>query len=73
MTIQNSRGLPAQEAALYLGCSRSKFEDMVRDGSMPKPRMIGTKRVWDRFELDEAFDALPRQEDRNEWDEDEAA
>jgi len=71
--IQTSRGLPAQEAAEYLGCSRSKFEELVRDGTMPRPRLIGVKRVWDRLELDEAFEALPRQEERNLWDEDEAA
>jgi len=40
---------------------------------MPRPRLIGVKRVWDRLELDEAFEALPRQEERNLWDEDEAA
>ena len=28
---------------------------------MPAPRLIGTKKIWDRVELDEAFEELPRQ------------
>ena len=38
---------------------------------MPQPRLIGTKKVWDRLELDEFFEALPQagEEEINEWDE----
>jgi hypothetical protein len=32
---------------------------MVEDRRMPKPRVINRRRVWDRRELDEAFDDLP--------------
>ena len=28
---------------------------------MPAPRLIGTKKIWDRVELDEALEELPRQ------------
>lgn len=62
------RGLPRIAAAEYIGCGPSKFIQMVDDGEMPKPRFIGKKPVWDRTELDEAFEALPR-DNRNEWDE----
>lgn len=41
---------------------------MVREGEMPTPRLIGSKKVWDAQELDEAFDALPRYGEANEWD-----
>ena len=34
---------------------------MILDGLMPAPRLIGTKKIWDRVELDEAFEELPRQ------------
>ena len=34
---------------------------MILDGLMPAPRLIGTKKFWDRVELDEAFEELPRQ------------
>ena len=61
------RGLPRCAAAEYIGCGPSKFEEMVTTGQMPKPRRIGKKRVWDRLELDEAFDALP-QDGVNDWD-----
>ena len=62
------RGLPRSNAAEYVGCSPSKFDQMVEGGDMPKPRLIGTKRVWDRIELDEAFDALPRKGEEEDWD-----
>ncbi len=42
---------------------------MVSDGRMPAPRLIDSKKVWDRVELDECFDALPRVKTDNEWDE----
>ena len=64
-----NRGLPRTKAAEYIGCSPRKFSDMVRDGAMPAPRKIGDKKVWDRLELDDAFEALPRHgEGFNEWD-----
>jgi len=34
---------------------------MILEGVMPAPRMIGTKKIWDRVELDEAFEELPRE------------
>ena len=66
------RGLPRVAAAEYVGCSSRKFDTMVTDGEMPQPRMIGAKKVWDRLELDEFFEALPRAGEVaiNDWDED---
>lgn len=64
------RGLPRTFAAEYVGCSPSKFDDLVRRGEIPQPRLIGNKPVWDRIELDDAFESLPRKGDtENEWDE----
>ena len=63
-----ARGLPKVDAANYVGCGKRKFDDMVSSGSMPEPRMIGAKKVWDRVELDECFEALPRPDQENEWD-----
>jgi predicted DNA-binding transcriptional regulator AlpA len=56
------RGLSRTEAALYLGISPSKFDELVWDGRMPRPRMIDFRKVWDVYELDMAFDELPRQD-----------
>ncbi len=64
------RGLPRMLASEYVGCSPRKFDDMVADGAMPTARLIGTKKVWDVYELDEKFGELPHVEDLgNDWDE----
>ena len=52
-----------------MGCSPRKFDQMILDGLMPAPRLIGTKKIWDRVELDEAFEELPREFEGGEWDE----
>ena len=43
---------------------------MVTNGDMPAARKIGAKKVWDRIELDEYFEALPRENEDggNDWD-----
>lgn len=53
------RGLGREAAAAYVGISSTKFDTLVLDGRMPKPKRIDGRRVWDRFVLDEAFSALP--------------
>ena len=53
------RGLCRIESAIYIGVSPSKFDEMVFDGRMPAPRTIDGRVVWDLFELDDAFSALP--------------
>ena len=65
-----ARGLPRVAASEYVGCSPRKFDAMVADGEMPQPRLIGAKKVWDRLELDEFFEALPRAGEAgiNDWD-----
>lgn len=53
------RGISRVEAARYVGISPTTFDEMVRDGRMPKPKRIGIRTVWDVRALDIAFDALP--------------
>ena len=66
------RGLSRTEAAIYLGISPSKFDELVKDGRMPRPRLIDCRKVWDVYELDMAFDELPREDGPpvagNSWD-----
>ena len=62
------RGLSRVQAAAYIGVSPSKFDEMVRDGLMPRPKRIGARTVWDRHRLDEAWDALPEDAEANPWD-----
>jgi excisionase family DNA binding protein len=56
------RGLSRNEAAMYIGISTGKFDELVADGRMPAPRRIDGRKVWDVRELDLAFDALPKQD-----------
>jgi excisionase family DNA binding protein len=67
---QPRRGLSREEAAVYIGVSARKFDEMVEDGRMPRPKIIDARRVWDSHKLDLAFDALPHdgEEANNPWD-----
>lgn len=53
------RGLSREIAASYIGISATLFDVLVCDGRMPKPKLINSRKVWDRQELDIAFDKLP--------------
>ena len=69
------RGLSRAEAAGYVGVSPSLFDQMVADSRMPQPKEINSRLVWDRWEVDRAFSALPNRHggasaDRNPWDDD---
>jgi predicted DNA-binding transcriptional regulator AlpA len=64
------RGLSRVQAADYIGVGPTKFDEMVEDGRMPKPKRIDGRTVWDRVQLDEAFDALNDEAvpNKNPWD-----
>ncbi|WP_332763885.1 XRE family transcriptional regulator [Phenylobacterium sp.] len=63
------RGLQREAAAGYVGVSASKFDELVLDGRMPRPKRIDGRKVWDRNALDSAFDALPDDgAPANDWD-----
>ncbi|NLH79880.1 MAG: hypothetical protein GX458_03420 [Phyllobacteriaceae bacterium] len=57
-------------AAEYLAVSAGIFDQMVRDGAMPRPRLFGSIKLWSIRDLDRAIDALPTDgEDRSStWD-----
>lgn len=61
------RGLSRVQAAAYIGVSPSLFDEMVRDGRMPKPTRINARTVWDRVKLDEAFAALSDDDGDDPW------
>lgn len=64
------RGLGRELAARYVGISPTKFDALVKAGRMPKPKVIDARRVWDRVELDLAFESLPSDEPQaSVWDE----
>jgi predicted DNA-binding transcriptional regulator AlpA len=62
------RGISRAVVAAYIGVSPSKFDEMVKDGRMPQPKLIDGRRVWDVCEVDQSFAALPSREDHNPWD-----
>lgn len=70
------RGLYRAQAAAYVGVGVTKFDAMVADRRMPSPRRVDGRKIWDRRELDEHFDALPHDDDADEgpnpWDEEAA-
>jgi predicted DNA-binding transcriptional regulator AlpA len=63
------RGLSRVQAAEYIGVGVTKFDEMVGDGRMPRPKRIDGRNVWDRIKLDEGFAALDDVAGpQNEWD-----
>jgi predicted DNA-binding transcriptional regulator AlpA len=67
------RGMSREEAARWVGVSPSLFDEMVKDSRMPRPKTINSRVLWDRYRLDQAFDALPDRQAANPWDEEVAA
>ena len=47
------RGLSREEAAMYIGVSAAKFDQLVADGRMPVARRIDGRKVWDVRELEQ--------------------
>ena len=54
-------GLGREDAARYVGIGTTKFDEMVKDGRMPRPRRIDNRRVWLRTMLDAALASLPEE------------
>ncbi len=58
------------EAAASIGLSPSKFDQLVRDGRMPKPKRVDRAVLWDAEAVRLAWLTLPDEGegDPNEWD-----
>ncbi|MGY5812037.1 helix-turn-helix transcriptional regulator [Rhizobium sp. LEGMi198b] len=52
-------GINREQAAALIGVGTSLFDKAVEIGTMPKPRMIGERLVYDVAELIDAFRKLP--------------
>lgn len=57
-----------EAAAAYISVSPGKFDQMVRDGRMPAPRIIDARKAWDVRALDIAVDELPTEPIDTSWD-----
>jgi hypothetical protein len=53
------RGFSRDDAARYVGVGPTKFDEMVADGRMPRPKRVDGRVVWDRLKVDAAFSDLP--------------
>ena len=63
------RGLSRVEAAMYLGISPSKFDELRHSGQIGPAKIIGSRLLFDVYLLDEFFDALPDENhnDAGDW------
>lgn len=52
------RGLNREEAAYYIGVGTTKFDEMVRDGRMPRGKRVDGRVIWDRVQIDMHFSEL---------------
>ena len=57
------RGMRADRAAAYLGMSTSSFNRLVDDELLPSGKTIGGMVIWDRLELDAAFENFSKPDD----------
>jgi predicted DNA-binding transcriptional regulator AlpA len=62
------RGMSREDSARYVGVGLTKFDEMVADGRMPRPKRIDSRVVWDRIKLDAAFTDLPEEVRENPLD-----
>jgi predicted DNA-binding transcriptional regulator AlpA len=60
------RGMRADRAAAYLGMSTSSFLRLVDAGLLPKGVPVGGMIIWDRLDLDAAFENLKNPEPQSE-------
>ena len=54
------RALRAEHAAAYLAMSKASFLRLVDEGTMPSGIKVKGMVVWDRHDLDDAFEELKR-------------
>jgi predicted DNA-binding transcriptional regulator AlpA len=52
-------GIGREQAAALIGISATMFDRCVEAGSMPSPRALGGRLLWDVSELTAAFRMIP--------------
>jgi hypothetical protein len=62
------RDMNREEAARYIGVGSTKFDELVADGRMPRPKRVDGRVIWDRLKLDAAFTDLPEEKKANPLD-----
>jgi predicted DNA-binding transcriptional regulator AlpA len=62
------RGMSRDEAARYIGVGATKFDEMVADRRMPRPKRVDGRVIWDRLKIEAAFTDLPEEKKVNPFD-----
>jgi len=57
--VDTRDGMSRDEAARYIGVGVTKFDEMVADGRMPRPKRVDGRVIWDRLRVEAAFTDLP--------------
>lgn len=57
-------GVDRVQAAALLGIGETLFDQCVENGSLPQPRVIGGRNVYDVSELHDAFKRMPHRAGR---------
>ena len=61
------RLITREAAASYVSVSPTTFDEMVKDGRMPRPKRLGGRRkAWDVRALDAAIDGLPNNDNNDD-------
>jgi predicted DNA-binding transcriptional regulator AlpA len=56
--VYPTRGVSRDEASRYIGVANTKFDEMVADGRMPRPKRVDGQVIWDRLRIEAAFTDL---------------
>lgn len=51
-----------------MGVGATKFDEMVADGRMPRPKRVDGRVIWDRLRIEAAFTDLPEDKQVNPLD-----
>jgi predicted DNA-binding transcriptional regulator AlpA len=64
------RGLNRTKAAYFFGISPTMFDEFVKAGEIPKPIRLKSRVIWDRQDLEEAFEDFKEKQvnNNNPWD-----
>lgn len=61
-------GCPVTKRLRYIGVGATKFDEMVADRRMPRPKRVDGRVIWDRLKIEAAFTDLPEEKKINPLD-----
>lgn len=55
LQLSERLGISRKEAADIIGVSASMFDRLVADGTMPAPVRLGSRKIWNRLDVEKRF------------------